>query len=173
MDLVQKCNVDVTHIIMMLEPLYSTNLYRTWWWWCVWNANPFHMCFQTTVLWLQVENGCLFGLLQLPYGVEVRLVAVGMAGLLGLEYQLGWFYSWASWTLVGSFFTTFRSSPGVFRRGLTVADFSGFRIVPSSRLELMIRKLTGMKIPRQSTAIFAGMASTQAEVKTYLKWDKT
>ena len=47
---------------------------------CVRNANPIQLCFQTTVLCAQAENGCLLGSLQLPYGVDVRRVAVVVAG---------------------------------------------------------------------------------------------
>ena len=51
---------------------------------CVRNANSFQVCFRTTVPSAQVENG-LLGSLQLPYGVEVRLVAVAVASPIGLQ----------------------------------------------------------------------------------------
>ena len=43
------------------------------------------MCFQTTVPCAQAEDGCLLCSLQRPYRVEVRLVAVVVAGPVGLE----------------------------------------------------------------------------------------
>ena len=55
---------------------------------CVQNANPFQMCFQTTVPRAQAEDGCLLGSLQLLYGVMVCLVAVDVAGPVGLELAL-------------------------------------------------------------------------------------
>ena len=56
---------------------------------CVRNTNPFQMCFQTIVHCAQVENGCLLGSLQLPYGVDVRLEAVVVPGPVGLEFPVG------------------------------------------------------------------------------------
>ena len=52
---------------------------------CPKHTNPFQMCFQTTVPCAHAENGCSLGSLQLPYEVEVHLIAVVVAGPVGLE----------------------------------------------------------------------------------------
>ena len=73
-----------------------------------------------------------------------------------------------------------------FGRRLTAAHLRCFGIVPLSKLVFTVRRITGMRMSRQSIMISARMGSTQADVNfdlemtflscssvTGVKWDKT